>query len=154
MEALRVSASAACLLGIIFSVCENMIPSEKFKRQINVICMLILVLTIYQTVSGCEMNLSINETYTRNTEEYVQITDRLLISEIDGNICDSLNSLLDENGISAKKISLSINNFASDSIIINEAQVIISQSDNAEKAESIIRSALGDEVIITVQKGQ
>lgn len=143
MDILRGSAVSACFLGIVFSVMGNLVPSEKFARQINVIFSLILALVIIPPFIGADIELPDFSDGDRILEDYSEIAEIRLMEEIQENICDSLAELLNGYEIYPLKISVDINNSADGSISINKAEITLSDERYADAARRIVSEALG-----------
>lgn len=152
MDMLRGAAASACFLGIVFSVMENMIPSEKFAKQIKVIFSLILALVIIPPFIGAEIDIPDFDISGAEQEDYSKITEIRLEEEICSNICDSLTQMLHGYEIYPEKISVDINNSADGSISITKAEITLDSSEKAAAAEKIISEALvGADVSVKIE---
>lgn len=152
MDMLCSAAASACVLGIIFSVINNMTPSEKFSRQMNIIFSLILILVIVSPFADGEFNLELSDISESVPEDYSFIyneqTDRL----ISANISDNLGKVLADEGIFPLKISVDINNSTDGSISIIGTEIILEDSSECETAAETAAQALGvDRSLIIVK---
>ncbi len=144
MEMLKAAALSACFLGIIFSVSEGINPSEKLSKQLRVIFSLILIMVTVPKFINSDLDLSELDPTGEKLKDYTEITQMLIDDRINENICDSLRSILNENGIEPVKISVVINNSSDGSISITEAQIeLVSEKDRAA-AQRIVSQAVGE----------
>ncbi len=143
MDMLRGAAVSACFLGIVFSVLENMIPSEKFSRQMNVIFSLILLLVIVTPFAGADISLPDISGCDSVTEELEVNLQDSFNKQVSANLCEELSNLLESNGIYAEKITVNVNNSADGSISIKGSEIFITDSSRSADAEKIAGQALG-----------
>lgn len=152
MDMLCASAASACVLGIIFSVLKNMIPSDKFSGQINLIFSLILILVIASPFADIGYNGDMLEFSDNIPEDYSEIYDRQTDRLISANISENLGNELASYGIIPIKISVDINNSADGSISITGAEIIIEDSSKIKTAKAAAAQALGiDSSFVTVK---
>jgi len=145
MDIFKGAVASACFLGIIFSALSGIAPDEKFSKQINIIFSLVTVLIVITPFIGADISLdefSFDESVSSDYEEiYSEELDKAVQSEL----CASLERLLSENGIAAVKISADVNNFSDGSISITKVTVSIPDKSQRDKAEKLLREALGNE---------
>ncbi len=152
MDILKGSAAAACFLGMIFSILGNMVPSEKFSRQINIIFALIMALVIIPPFMGLQPEFP--ELFEENDSapDTSDIINYRMNEEICGNICDSLADILGDKGIFPAEISVEINNSADGSISITKAEITLTDSTQEDNARRIVSEALGGaEVTVKIE---
>lgn len=152
MDMLCQMSASACVLGIIFSVINNMTPSEKFARQMNIIFSLILILVIVTPFVSGDLDMEFGDITENIPEDYSYIyneqTDRL----ISANISDNLGQALAEKEIFPLKISVDINNSADGSISIIGAEIILTEGSDREEAAKAAAEALGVEKSLIIVK--
>ncbi|MGN1103183.1 MAG: hypothetical protein ACI4RG_13375 [Huintestinicola sp.] len=152
MDMLCSVSASACVLGIIFSVINNMTPSEKFSRQMNIIFSMILILVIVSPFADGEIKLEISDISESIPEDYSYIYDEQTSRLISANISDNLGQILAENGIFPLKISVDINNSSDGSISIIGAEIILSDSADSKSAAKLAAEALGVEKQLIIVK--
>lgn len=151
MEILRSSAASACILGIIFAVSENMLPSEKFAKQMKLIFSLILIAVIAAPFTEGEISLDSFDMPEIAEEDSTFIYNSSFNSLVSDNISDNLGKELSEMGIFPVKISVDINNSQDNSISIIGAEIII-RDGNVRETEEKAAEILGiDRSLISVK---
>ncbi|MDD6991079.1 MAG: hypothetical protein PUI48_04550 [Oscillospiraceae bacterium] len=152
MDMLCSVSASACILGIIFSVINNMTPSEKFSRQMNIIFSLILILVIFSPFAKGDFKLDMSDISENIPEDYSYIYNEQTGRLISANISDNLGQALSEKGIFPLKISVDINNSADSSISIIGAEIILADRSDSKAAAKTAAEALGvDRSLIIVK---
>ncbi len=150
MDMLRSSAAAACFLGVIFSMLSNIVPSDKFNKQINIIFALILILAVIPPFMDAEFDLSANVISEEGIYDYSEIYNAQLNRQTQSNITEEMRKIFEQNGINTVKISVDVNNSADGSISITKAEIVIADREKLSEARKIASAALGRETDITV----
>lgn len=145
-------SASACVLGIIFSVINNMTPSEKFARQMNIIFSLILILVIVSPFVKGDIGLEIPDISENIPEDHSYIYSDRTSRLISANISDNLGQALAEEGIFPLKISVDINNSSDGSISIIGAEIILPEGSDSEGAAKLAAEALGVEKSLIIVK--
>lgn len=151
MDTLCSAAASACILGIIFAVSENMLPSEKFAKQMKMIFSLILIAVIIAPFTEGEISLDSFEMPDITDKDSTFIYNSSFNSLVSDNISDNLGKELSEMGIFPVKISVDINNSQDNSISIIGAEIIISSGNTRETAEAAAEILGIDRSLISVK---
>ncbi|MCM1577872.1 MAG: hypothetical protein NC078_03635 [Ruminococcus sp.] len=141
---MQVSAAAA-VMGVIFSIMGNMLPSDKFAGQLRTVFALVLILVTVPRLVNADISLNLDgfDGYTYGHTE--DTAGRFFEENVSRNICDSLREILTAENIYPSEISVNVNNSPDGSISIISAEIILDPSDslNAEKAKQLAAEALG-----------
>lgn len=159
---LRDAAVSACVLTMALSAVNGLCPSERMKKDMQLISVLIVLLVTLPMITG--VKLSFPEPLTIEEEkaqlrDYSDAADKLLEDRINGNICAALREALIGEGIYPAEISVTVNNSGSGSISITKARVVLADSGDIPAAERVLTALLsaqdGDAVqIVVTAKGE
>ena len=142
-----------CVLSVIYTAMMMLVP-DRFRRELRSVLSLITVVTLGAVILGADFsdvsarfeNLSFDSgTYTR---------DQLVQSELETRIADYIGSLLSEQGISCKKITVGTTIDEQRRISITKASLTLDTAYQAQEAAitSLIRKNIGEiEVKITYE---
>lgn len=150
MELFKSAAAAACFLGLIFAAAENLLPSEKFSKQIHMLFSLIMIAAVGVKLSSEDFELPDISPGEASGGIYEQQYDDFLDKKIQENICGSLSEILINNNIYPVNISVNINNSADGSISIKKAVITLTDLSEISDAEKIVSEALGDDVDVDI----
>ena len=74
-----------------------------------------------------------------------------LSETVQSELCGNIGALLEENGITAVKISAEVNNFSDGSISISKVTVNLSDGAEKDKTYKLLRDALGEDTVVEVK---
>jgi len=131
MDIFRGAAASACFLGIIFSALSGIMPDEKFSKHINMVFSLVMILAVITPFIGADISFDDFVPDEGISSDYGEIYAKGLSETVQSELCGNIGALLEENGITAVKISADVNNFSDGSISISK--VTVNLSDGAEK---------------------
>ena len=137
----------ACLCGTGISICEMIMPDEKFSKQINFILSIVFVIGIITPFKSLADRISSDDISYSNagyefSYEGEEMYRRYLEKTICQNIENSIKSMLEEKNISCEKVSVSIDISDDYCISISKAGIL---SNEFEKASEIIRSEISED---------
>lgn len=137
----------ACFCGIGISVCEMIMPDEKFSKQINFILSLVFVISIITPFKLFADKVSDNGISYRSagyefSYEGEEMYDAYLEKTICHNIEESIISMLEAKNIPCEKVSVSIDISDSYCISISKAGIVSSEF---EKASEMIMSEISED---------
>jgi len=152
MEVFRAISRIACFIGIVIAIMDALYPSEKFAKQIKMIFSLIFLLCIAEPIASGKITLpdefiSAEASSDKLSGTYDKTYD-YFINSVENNISTSLKAKLSENEIIAEEILTSINISENNSISISEVEIVLSDADDNQQAEKIIRSEAGENVSV------
>lgn len=142
-----------CILSILYTAMMMLVP-DRFRRELRSVLSLIVVVTLGAVILGADFsdisarfeNLSFDSgTYSR---------DQLIQTELETRISDYIGTLLDEQGISCKKITVGTTIDELRRISITKASLTLDSAYQAREAliTSLISKNIGDiEVNITYE---
>lgn len=108
MESIKNAVFTACLCAILTSAVQ-LLSAERMKKEMRLICGLVLVICIAAQISGENMELSLSAPVMENDAEYEQLNEdyrQTILDETRRNIEDAVMEKLNEQGIAAEKISI------------------------------------------------
>lgn len=147
MESINRIIMTACFCGIGISVCQMIIPDEKFSKQINFILSLVFVIGItapfrvfFDEISSD--NISYSSAGYEIPSDAEKMYSEYLTETIESNIEKSVCDILNKNDIFCEKADISIDISDDYCISINSAGIA---SDDFERAYQILRSEMGED---------
>lgn len=144
MDTFKASAYTACILALIFSFLKEMLPTNKFSKQLSILFSLMLVTAVIRPIANSDLDISFELSSGEISSDYEDKLENRLITDIQENICDSLRELMNENDIFPIKIMIDINNLPDGSISIEQAEITVPEHTDTEKAQKLTADALGE----------
>lgn len=151
MDIFRGAAASACFLGIIFSALSGIMPDEKFSKQVNMIFSLVMILAVITPFIGADISFDDFVPDEGISSDYEEIYAKGLSETVQSELCGNIGALLEENGITAVKISADVNNFSDGSISISKVTVSLSDGAEKDKTYKLLRDALGEDTVVEVK---
>ena len=147
METIRTAVLCACVAALGLTAAENLIPAEKYGKQIRMMLALLLMTAMLKPLTALRMpDIPETETETEQSlSEIAEQADRLRTEAVEESICAGLNRALEEHGVSCRVTGIDLHIQDDGSIIIGEVTV----SGNSLTGSVYLREWLGAEIPIT-----
>ncbi len=145
-----------CMAAIASALFRILVPENKFTKQISLLIACVFVLTAVNAVSGAELDLSTDSFGIGVSNEYISFSgevNKSLQKKICSDMSDKLYALLHENDIYPEQIHIGVNISGLYSISITQVKLVLSENDRdkADKALSLLGSALSDDIEIKLE---
>lgn len=126
-------------------------PDEKFSKHINMIFSLVMILAVITPFIGADISFDDFVPDEGISSDYEEIYAKGLSETVQSELCGNISALLEENGITAVKISADVNNFSDGSISISKVTVSLSDGAEKDKTYKLLRDALGEDTVVEVK---
>ena len=156
MQGVEMWAAAVCLTVLAAALLRMVCPEGSFSRLLRIILGAFVLCALLQPLGELVQNLSRPEqSYDDAMEQAEDFT-----SQAEGRSGELMESSLEslirtelvQEGIPFEKIAVSMDTGEEDRIVIRRIQVTVSQSQDVERAEALLRESLGLETEVTANE--
>lgn len=147
MDSIRTAVLCGCFAALGLTLAGEIIPAERFQRELRLLLSLIIVTAILRPLAGLHLPApdAFPEQVQQNAEQYAEQADALRTEAIRETVQDALNRSLSEQEVACTVEWLDLHIDESGSIIINEAVI----SGSVLTGRVFLREWLGEDVLIT-----
>lgn len=145
-----------CMAAIASALFRILVPENKFAKQISLLIACVFILAGINAVSGAELDLSTDNFDLSITNDYVSFSgevNKSLQKKICSDMSDKLYGIMHENEIYPEQIHIGVNISGLYSISITQVKLVLDENDRdkADKALSLLESALSDDIEIKLE---
>lgn len=145
-----------CMAAIASALFRILVPENKFTKQISLLIACVFILTGVNAVSGAELDLSADSFDMSVSSEYISFSgevNKSLQKKICSDMSDKLYALMHENDIYPEQIHIGVNISGLYSISITQVKLVLGENarDKADKALSLLKTALADDIEIILK---
>ncbi|MGN0590046.1 stage III sporulation protein AF [Ruminococcus sp.] len=146
METCRQAALCACAVSLAYGMLTQLLPTERFAKQLRLIMVLLLLIALIQPFLKQDFSLPALALQEDAGTGYSQTYRALLSRQTEEQLAETLSEQLNEAGIACQRIQVSIHIDEEDSISIREVRL---QCADYPSAAALLRQSLGQDTRIT-----
>ena len=153
MTFLRNITLTIAILSVI-NVVLSLLVTDKYRKQMQIILSIISAISIAGLLLNADFSDISTITWDLNFEDYgTSYTDKAVIDELNERLAEHIHSVIKENGIDMKNVSVKTNIDDERCIFISKISLTISNEGDKEAVNRIIERNVGSmEVEITVSE--
>ena len=145
-----------CMAAIASALFRILVPENKFTKQISLLIACVFILAGVNAVSGAELDLSPENYDISVSNDYISFSgevNKSLQKKICSDMSDKLYAIMHENEIYPEQIHIGVNISGLYSISITQVKLVLGEHDrsNADRALSLLQSALSDDIEIKLE---
>ncbi len=148
-----------CMAAIASALFRLLVPENKFSKQISLLIVCVFLLTGINALCGAQLDLSADVLDIGVTEDYIGFSgdvNKSLQKKICADMSEKLYTLMNENDIFPLQIHIGVNISGLYSISITQVKLVLRESDQdkADRALSLLKDALSDNIEIKLEYKQ
>ncbi|MCD8328597.1 MAG: stage III sporulation protein AF [Ruminococcus sp.] len=148
MELIKEIIKAFCIIGIILSITEFLLPNNDYKKCVKFIIGLIFIISVVNPFfeDGLSLNLNIIDSPDLSKIETLEeeVTDAL-IEDYKESLESSITQMLNEKGIDVSSVDIKATSDEYNNIEIEK--IVVSSDDSEEEIQNVIKDFLETEDI-------